>query len=254
MYFLLEYIQGGDLFDLIEKQGIMNDNQARFYIACFILALEYLHGKGICYRDLKPENSVIDDKGYLRLVDLGAAKFLNEESGNRTFTIIGSPHYMAPEIVEGKGYSFACDRWSLGVCLFEMICGQFPYGSDGEDPYEIFSEIVESKRLEFPMIYENKIGQGFMSKLLEKNWKVRGREKWSELKRDNFFNGFNWEELLNMELASPFEPNLCKKDELDLQNQIPQNTNLNDYLQVQNSKIKRPLTTKGKALDELLDN
>ena len=135
-----------------------------------------------------------------------------------------------------------------------MICGQFPYGSDGEDPYEIFSEIVESKRLEFPMIYENKIGQGFMSKLLEKNWKVRGREKWSELKRDNFFNGFNWEELLNMELASPFEPNLCKKDELDLQNQIPQNANLNDYLQVQNSKIKRPLTTKGKALDELLDN
>ena len=96
MYFLLEYIQGGDLFELINNQGIFSDHEARFYIACFILALEYLHGKGICYRDLKPENSVIDDKGFLRLIDLGAAKFLTDDSGCRTFTVIGSPHYMAP--------------------------------------------------------------------------------------------------------------------------------------------------------------
>lgn len=94
-----------------------------------------------------------------------------------------------------------------------MLCGEFPYGSDNSDPYEVYKDIVESKRLEFPMIYENKVGQAFMSKLLEKNWRVRGKEKWSELKRDNFFNGFNWEELLNMELKPPFEPTLNDSQE-----------------------------------------
>ena len=92
------------------------------------MCVEYLHSKNIIYRDLKPENAVADEEGYLYMIDLGTAKVLHEDSGYRTFTIIGTPHYMAPEIMEGKGYSFPVDIWSLGIIMYEMVCGGLPFG------------------------------------------------------------------------------------------------------------------------------
>ena len=93
-----------------------------------LVCVEYLHSKNIVYRDLKPENSVVSEDGYLHMIDMGTAKFLEKESGYRTFTIIGTPHYMAPEIIEGKGYGFSSDIWSLGVIFYEMVCGNLPFG------------------------------------------------------------------------------------------------------------------------------
>lgn len=82
---------------------------------------------------------MIDNDGYLKLIDMGTAKILNMNYGvSRTFTIIGTPHYMAPEIVNGKGYSFFIDLWSIGVCLYEFMCGYVPFGDDAEDPYQIY--------------------------------------------------------------------------------------------------------------------
>lgn len=103
-----------------------------------MVCIEYLHSKNIVYRDLKPENAVVSEDGYLHMIDLGTAKFLDRESGYRTFTIIGTPHYMAPEIIEGKGYGFSSDIWSLGIIFYEMVCGSLPYGEDLDDPYDIY--------------------------------------------------------------------------------------------------------------------
>lgn len=98
-----------------------------------VLCMEYLHTNNIIYRDIKPENIMVDEKGYLRLIDMGTAKFLKGKGG-RTYTIIGTPHYMAPEILTGKGYTFSVDLWSIGVCLYEFMCGGVPYAEDADDP------------------------------------------------------------------------------------------------------------------------
>lgn len=116
---------------------------AQFYIASLLLVLEYLHNNCIVYRDLKPENVVVGSDGYLKLVDMGTCKHLPKHF-SKTFTIIGTPIYMAPEIIVGKGYSYSADLWSLGVMLYEFIFGDVPYGRNCDDIYSIYSEIVTS--------------------------------------------------------------------------------------------------------------
>lgn len=105
LYFLTEFVRGMDLFDVLRKQILLNDIASRFYTACLILVLEYLHEREIIYRDLKPENVIIDDEGYPKLIDFGTAKVIN----GRTYTLVGTPHYMAPEVILGKGYSVTAD-------------------------------------------------------------------------------------------------------------------------------------------------
>jgi cGMP-dependent protein kinase len=102
-----------------------------------LLGLEYLHTRQIIYRDIKPENIMVDINGHMYIIDLGTAKILNKASKHhgRTFTIIGTPHYMAPEVVMGKGYSLSVDLWSVGICLYEFMCGGVPFAEDLEDPF-----------------------------------------------------------------------------------------------------------------------
>lgn len=101
IYFLVEYIKGMELFDVIRDIGLLNTYDSQFYIASLLLCMEYLHSHHIVYRDIKPENIMVDHHGYIRLIDMGTAKILKNKG--RTFTIIGTPHYMAPEILNGKG-------------------------------------------------------------------------------------------------------------------------------------------------------
>jgi cGMP-dependent protein kinase len=100
---------------------------------------------------MKPDNIIVDDQGYLKVVDLGTAKILKGKHGlgNRTTTIIGTPHYMAPEIICGKGYNCFVDLWSVGICLFEFMCGYVPFGEDNEDPYDIYEKIIKEE-LKYP--------------------------------------------------------------------------------------------------------
>ena len=135
VYFLMKFIDGGDFFQILRSYNEFNRSQTQFYIGCIINAIEALHSKNIIYRDIKPENAVADREGYLYLVDLGTAKRLTEDKGFKTFTIIGTPHYMAPEIIQGQGYSFPVDLWSIGVFLYEVVCGYFPFGDEFDDPY-----------------------------------------------------------------------------------------------------------------------
>ena len=105
IYFLLEFINGMDLFDVIRELGLVSDIDSKFYAACLVTILEHLHERDIIYRDLKPENIVVDQQGYLKLIDFGTCKIFK----GRTFTIVGTPHYMAPEVIIGHGYNHSVD-------------------------------------------------------------------------------------------------------------------------------------------------
>ena len=171
------------------------------------MAIEYLHSQNIIYRDLKPENAVVDQNGYLCLVDLGTAKVLNEDNGYRTFTIIGTPHYMAPEVAEGQGYTFSTDLWSLGIILFEMVCGRLPFGNDADDPYQILDEVANGGEPTFPQDYEDPSGMHLILELLKRDPVERHVDNFVKIKNRAFFCDFDWEKLGKKVMNSPFKIN-----------------------------------------------
>lgn len=145
-------MRGEDLYDILKTIGLLSTEDSQFYTASIILILEYFAEKSVICRDIKPENFMVDHQGYLKLINLPTAKILEKDTfGNmkKTFTIIGTPHYMAPDIVIGKGYNNLVDLWSLGICVYEFLCGVLPFGDSSEDAYEIYEEIMQSE-INFP--------------------------------------------------------------------------------------------------------
>ena len=118
LYFLLEVSLGGELFTVLRARQAFDEPTARFYAASVVLAFEYLHSRDIIYRDLKPENLMMTEEGFLRVTDFGFAKVIPD---GRTYTLCGTPDYLAPEIVSGKGHGKGVDWWTLGIFLFEML-------------------------------------------------------------------------------------------------------------------------------------
>ena len=204
IFFLLEYIKGKELFDVIREIGYLNKEQTNFYIASMMIAIQYLHERKIIYRDIKPENIIVEKNGYLKLIDFGTAK----EIEDRTKTIIGTPHYMAPEIIMGGGYSFQVDFWSISICMYEFICGEVPFGEKEEDPMEIYFEIINS-HLKFPtnIIPIEKEFKHLMKKMLDKNPSYRLSNFYS-IKNHLWFKDFKWDELTNLNLKAPYLPSI----------------------------------------------
>ena len=202
IYFLLEYVKGKELFEVMRDIGYLNKEQTNFYIASLMTAINYLHERKIIYRDIKPENIMVLKNGYLKLIDFGTAK----EIEDRTKTIIGTPHYMAPEVILGKEYSFPVDFWSISICMYEFICGEVPFGEREEDPMEIYFAIINNE-LEFNEKYI-KIDKEFkhiMKKMLDKNPSYRLCNFYS-IKNQAWFKDFNWDELSNLNLKAPYIP------------------------------------------------
>ena len=135
LYFLMDYIRGKELFDVIRDIDILSKSQTLFYGASIMLAVKYLHERKCIYRDIKPENIMVTENGYIKIIDFGTAKILKD---GRTQTTMGTPHYMAPEMILGGGYSFEVDYWAIAVCMYEFICGEVPFGDKSEDPMEIY--------------------------------------------------------------------------------------------------------------------
>ena len=138
VYFLMDYIKGKELFDVIRDIGLLSKFQTQFYGASMMLAVEYLHERKFIFRDIKPENIMVLENGYIKVIDFGTAKAITD----RTSTIIGTPHYMAPEVILGDGYSFQVDFWSIGVCMYEFMCGAVPFGETAEEPMDVYLSII----------------------------------------------------------------------------------------------------------------
>ncbi|CAD8120025.1 unnamed protein product [Paramecium sonneborni] len=206
IYFLTEYIAGMELFDAIRVIGLLSKYDAQFYASQMILQMEYLHTQhSIVYRDIKPENVMVDDKGYLKLIDMGTAKSFKNQQSSKTFTIIGTPHYMAPEVISGKGYGYFADLWSVGVCVYEFICGGLPFGEEAEDPFEIYKEIIK-KPISYPHFMSDKSAKPFIEQLMNKIPEVRLGGSYTTLKSHTWFKDFDWEKLMTKSLKAPLLP------------------------------------------------
>ncbi len=212
LYLLLPMIQGGELFNVVhtsKRDGISNEDSI-FYGACILEALGHLHARNIVYRDMKPENALIDGKGYCIMVDLGFAKIVVD----KTYTLCGTPEYLAPEIIMSKGHDKAVDYWSFGVLLYEMLVGRSPFYFHGTDQVSLFKRIVMVK-YSCPATV-NDDAKDLIKKLLVRRQASRlGNLSRGHLdvKDEPWFKSMDWEKLTNYELEAPWIPDI--KDPMD---------------------------------------
>ena len=136
LYMLCEYVPGGELFSHLRREGQLTEAAARFYACEIVLAFEYLHSINVLYRDLKPENLLLTAKGHLKITDFGFAKVVHD----RTYSLCGTPEYLAPEIIQSAGHGKGVDWWALGILLFEMLVGFPPFYAD--TPNGIYQKIL----------------------------------------------------------------------------------------------------------------
>jgi len=217
VYFLLELALGGELFTFLRKAGRFNEKSAKFYAAPVILAFELMHSKSIVYRDLKPENLILDDKGYIKVVDFGLAKVVTD----RTWTLCGTPDYLAPEIILSKGHDRAVDYWATGILIYEMCAGFVPYYSD--DPMEVY-QLILGGDLKFPSHFSRPC-MDLCSKLLNQNQAKRlGNMKngVKDIIKHKWFAGFDWAGLMERKLAPPIAPVIKSKDDMSNFDEYPE--------------------------------
>jgi cGMP-dependent protein kinase len=201
-FFLIEFINGKNMDDYLnERKTRRNIIETKFYVSCMLVMIEYLHKKNIAHRDLKPSNIMIDQNGYLKLIDFGTSKIVTDF----TNTIIGTPHYIAPEILLGKGYTISCDYWSIGICMHEIFYGCFPFGNSATDIMEIYKEVLH-RELSFP--HDNNRFQevnSFLKAILTKkvNQRVCSVQK---LKLSNFLIDMNFDDLIEFKIKAPYLP------------------------------------------------
>ncbi|KAI8883173.1 camp-dependent protein kinase 10 [Backusella circina FSU 941] len=201
LYMLQEYVIGGELFRHLRKAGRFCAETTRFYGAAIILALEYLHSKNIIYRDLKPENILLDNRGYIKITDFGFAKKVTD----RTWTLCGTPEYLAPEIIQSKGHSKSVDWWSLGILLFEMMAGYPPFYDDNH--FGIYERILSGK-VQYPNYFDS-TAKDLLKKLLmiDRTRRLGNLKGGAEdIKKHKWFRTTDWHGVLNKTVKAPIIP------------------------------------------------
>mmetsp|Transcript_12273 Transcript_12273/g.11105 ORF Transcript_12273/g.11105 Transcript_12273/m.11105 type:complete len:832 (+) Transcript_12273:78-2573(+) len=248
IFMLMEFIQGGELWSYIyEKLETIPRNSisgftldaVKFYSANVILAFKYLHNKGIGYRDLKPENLLLDEFGYIKVIDFGFAKkfpyYKNDQKLDKTYTLCGTPEYLAPEIVMSKGYDRSVDYWALGCLIYELYLTKTPFQADYTT--KIFQNIVSSEKcLTFPTNTGLKMDNQHMA-LIKKLLCVNPAFRLGNLSggvddiiRDPFYSSLDWDGLINKQVKAPYIPNITNPldssnfDEYDEDDTVPEYT------------------------------
>ncbi|XP_075996929.1 cGMP-dependent protein kinase 1-like isoform X2 [Genypterus blacodes] len=223
LYMLMEVCLGGELWTILRDRGAFEDSTTRFYAACVVEAFAYLHTKGIIYRDLKPENLILDSRGYAKLVDFGFAKKIG--LGKKTWTFCGTPEYVAPEVILNKGHDVSADYWSLGILMYELLTGSPPFS--GPDPMKTYNFILKGiDMIEFP----NKITKN-AANLIKKLCRDNPSERLGNLKngvkdiqKHKWFEGFNWEGLRKRTLTPPLTPEVSTPTDISNFDSFPEDT------------------------------
>eukprot|EP01062_Namystynia_karyoxenos_P076671 TRINITY_DN755_c0_g2_i2.p2 TRINITY_DN755_c0_g2~~TRINITY_DN755_c0_g2_i2.p2 ORF type:complete len:764 (+),score=255.40 TRINITY_DN755_c0_g2_i2:203-2293(+) len=201
LYLVLTFLGGGDLKHHLTGEKRFSEPRARFYTAEVMLALDHLHSLGIVYRDLKPQNIVLDSDGHAVLTDLGLATDVGERDG-RAYTFCGTPQYVAPELLNGKGYAKAVDFWSLGVMVYEFLVGATPF-QGGDSLQQMFVAIMEES-VRFPQCV-TRPGRDFISALLERD-PAKRLCSLAAAKPFKFMKGVQWAEMRARKVTPPWKP------------------------------------------------
>ena len=212
LYIVTEFMQGGDMYFHLHEKGKFEIEKAKFYIIEIILAIEYLHKNNMVYRDLKPENILMDKDGHIKLTDFGLSKIL-EDINDKTFTMCGTPQYIAPEVICKQGYDKGIDWWSLGCLLYEFLTGCFPF-------YIPKGKAITLRMYQTPLKFPRDMDKeviDLICKLLNVNPSSRlgnGIKDAEEIKAHPFFKDVDWDKYMKKEIKPPFIPEL--EDETDL--------------------------------------
>mmetsp|Transcript_15562 Transcript_15562/g.33527 ORF Transcript_15562/g.33527 Transcript_15562/m.33527 type:complete len:757 (+) Transcript_15562:50-2320(+) len=203
IYFLMGLLPGGEVLDLLHEYENFPESWVRFYSATIVLVFEYIHEQKIAYRDLKPENLVLDEYGYCRVVDLGLTKRCNN---GKTWTMCGTPDYLAPEIITGKGHDWGVDYWALGVLIYELCYGLPPFYD--ENRIKTAKKVIK-RQFWIPPHFTHQLVD-IVSRLLTDQSKRLGRTRngVSGIKKHAWFAGFDWQALLDHEMKAPWVPDL----------------------------------------------
>jgi len=200
LFFLMEVCQAGDLFTVLRARTLFPEDTARFYAASVVLAFEFMHDRNIIYRDLKPENLLLDAQGFLKVTDFGFAKEIAKDG--RTWTLCGTPDYLAPEIVSGKGHGKAVDWWTLGVLIYEMLASYPPFYD--EEPMKTYQKIVSGK-VNYPPHFSpeavNLVGKLLQLKPANRLGVIKGGA--ALIKAHPWFKGFDWNAHVQQKITPP---------------------------------------------------
>lgn len=215
VFMLMEACLGGEVWSILRDKNTFDDTTTRFITGCVIEALEYLHSRNIIYRDLKPENLLLDSQGYVKLVDFGFSKIIL--SSRKTWTFCGTPEYVAPEIILNRGHDKAVDFWAIGIMMYELLTGTPPFCAfDPMKTYKIILKGIDA--LGFPS-YISRNAVSLMRRLCRDNPSERlGYQKGgiSDIKKHKWFQGFDWDGLRNRTLTPPIVPKV--KSNTDVSN------------------------------------
>ncbi|CAE6963562.1 PRKX [Symbiodinium natans] len=219
LFMLLEYVNGGELFSYLRREGRLPNDHVRFYSGEILLAFGYLHSLHVVYRDLKPENALLDFEGHIKLTDFGFAKVVEE----RTWTLCGTPEYLAPEMIQSKGHGKGVDWWALGVLLYEMLAGYPPFYD--ENPYGIYQKVLKG-HVDFPRHFDVK-AKDLIQRLLQQDRTKRlgclkaGVE---DVKKHKWYKGMDWDLLLTRSATPPFRPPVQSEDDTSMFDRYPEST------------------------------
>uniref|UniRef100_A0A669EX76 protein kinase C n=1 Tax=Oreochromis niloticus TaxID=8128 RepID=A0A669EX76_ORENI len=223
LFFVIEYVNGGDLMFHMQRQRKLPEEHARFYSAEISLALNYLHERGIIYRDLKLDNVLLDSEGHIKLTDYGMCKE-GLRPGDTTSTFCGTPNYIAPEILRGEDYGFSVDWWALGVLMFEMMAGRSPFdivgSSDNPDQNteDYLFQVILEKQIRIPRSLSVKAAsvlKGFLNKDPKERLGCHPQTGFADIMGHPFFRNVDWELLEHKQVVPPFKPNISGEYGLD---------------------------------------
>lgn len=211
LYIVLEYMRGGEIYTFMCKHGVFKVPaeiaSAQYMAASLILGLEYLHSKSIVYRDMKPENILLDERGCIKLADFGLAKIIQD----KTYTLCGTPEYLAPEVIKSKGYGLSVDWWSLGIILYECFLGNTPFSD--KEPMVLYEKIL-TRRIFYPPILTKPIVSLLKGLCAHDLSKRLGGDNSSvdQIKNHEFFENFDWKKFESGDMESPIKLDLLDKN------------------------------------------